>query len=57
MDLNPDSGSRLNREIKFFLHDCSVEWPLTPESLDVIFTSNFLELLQCLIDLGHRQCS
>lgn len=45
MDLNPDSGSRLNREIKFFLHDCSVEWPITPESLDVIFTSNFLEHL------------
>jgi SAM-dependent methyltransferase len=45
MDLNPDSESRLNREIKFFLHDCSVEWPLTPESLDVIFTSNFFEHL------------
>jgi SAM-dependent methyltransferase len=45
MDLNPDSESRLNREIKFFLHDCSIEWPLTAEGLDVIFTSNFFEHL------------
>lgn len=45
MDLNPDAESRLSREIQFFLHDCSVEWPLTPERLDVIFTSNFFEHL------------
>jgi SAM-dependent methyltransferase len=45
MDLNPDAESRLNHEIKFFLHDCSVEWPLPAESLDVIFSSNFFEHL------------
>jgi SAM-dependent methyltransferase len=45
MDLNPDVESRLNHEIKFFLHDCSVEWPLPAESLDVIFSSNFFEHL------------
>lgn len=45
MDLNPDAGRRLNPDVKFFLHDCSVQWPLNPQSLDVIFTSNFFEHL------------
>ena len=45
MDLNPDALARLNPDVRFFLHDCSVEWPLPPESLDTIFTSNFLEHL------------
>jgi SAM-dependent methyltransferase len=45
MDLNPDAGLRLNPDVKFFLHDCSVQWPLNPQSLDVIFTSNFFEHL------------
>ena len=45
MDLNPDSKARLNEDVQFFLHDCSLEWPLGPDSLDVIFTSNFFEHL------------
>ncbi|PWT79002.1 MAG: class I SAM-dependent methyltransferase [Acidobacteria bacterium] len=45
MDLNPDTGARLNADIKFFLHDCSIEWPLGPGSLDLIFSSNFFEHL------------
>jgi SAM-dependent methyltransferase len=45
MDLNPDAGARLNGDVQFFLHDCSVEWPLPPNSLDVVFTSNFFEHL------------
>jgi SAM-dependent methyltransferase len=45
MDLNPDARARLNPDVKFFLHDCSVEWPLPPESLDTIFSSNFFEHL------------
>ena len=45
MDLNPDASARLNPDIRFFLHDCSVEWPLPPESLDAIFSSNFFEHL------------
>ena len=45
MDLNPDARSKLNQEVEFFLHDCSVKWPLPAESLDVIFSSNFFEHL------------
>jgi SAM-dependent methyltransferase len=45
MDLNPDARGRLNEDVRFFLHDCSVEWPLPPDSLDVIFSSNFFEHL------------
>ena len=45
MDLNPDAKARLNQDVKFFLHDCSVEWPLAPMDLDVIFSSNFFEHL------------
>jgi SAM-dependent methyltransferase len=45
MDLNPDAGTRLDPDVRFFLHDCSLKWPLEPESLDVIFTSNFFEHL------------
>lgn len=45
MDLNPDAGRRLSGEIRFLNQDCSREWPLPSESLDVVFTSNFLEHL------------
>jgi SAM-dependent methyltransferase len=45
MDLNPDSKGRLNEDVQFFLQDCSVEWPLTRGSVDVVFTSNFFEHL------------
>jgi hypothetical protein len=27
MDLNPDAGARINSDVRFFLHDCSLEWP------------------------------
>jgi len=45
MDLNPDAPTHLMPEIKFFLQDCSKPWPLEDASLDVVFTSNFLEHL------------
>jgi SAM-dependent methyltransferase len=45
MDLNPDAATHLVSEIKFFLQDCSKPWPLEDASLDVVFTSNFLEHL------------
>jgi SAM-dependent methyltransferase len=45
MDLNPDSNARLNGDVQFFLHDCCLEWPLGPSSVDVVFTSNFFEHL------------
>ncbi len=45
MDLNPATGSRLCAGIRFIHQDCSLPWPLAAESLDVVFTSNFLEHL------------
>ncbi len=45
MDLNPDSRPALAPEIRFVEQDCSEPWPLPEESLDVVFTSNFLEHL------------
>ncbi len=45
MDLNPDTGTRLSKEICFLHQDCSQKWRIQSESLDVVFTSNFLEHL------------
>ncbi len=50
MDLNPDSGRRVSGETQFLHQDCSHEWRIQTESLDVVFTSNFLEHLP---DKGH----
>lgn len=45
MDLNPDCGERVAGHAEFLLQDCSARWPLEDESLDAVFTSNFLEHL------------
>ena len=45
MDLNPASGRLLAREVRFLEQDCATPWPLPDGSLDVVFTSNFLEHL------------
>jgi SAM-dependent methyltransferase len=45
MDLNPDAGSRLSQGIRFLNQDCSRPWELAAATLDVVFTSNFLEHL------------
>ncbi|NQW58176.1 MAG: class I SAM-dependent methyltransferase [Polynucleobacter sp.] len=45
MDLNPDCGERVNGHSIFLMQDCSTTWPLDDHSLDVVFTSNFLEHL------------
>lgn len=45
MDLNPDASSHLAKGIQFFEQDCSMPWPLTDGSLDIVFTSNFFEHL------------
>jgi len=45
IDLNPDATRFLAKEITFLLQDCSARWPLPDGSLDVVFTSNFLEHL------------
>lgn len=46
IDLNPDTGQRLASGVTFLHQDCSTRWALESDSLDVVFTSNFLEHLQ-----------
>jgi SAM-dependent methyltransferase len=60
MDLNPDSGRHLDADVRWFQQDCSKQWPLTDNALDLVFTSNFFEhlphkpnLLATLIE-AHR---
>jgi SAM-dependent methyltransferase len=45
MDLNPDAREILNDGIFSHEQDCSEPWPVEPESLDLIFSSNFFEHL------------
>lgn len=45
MDLNPTTRSRLSNDITFLHQDCSQKWQMEDNSLDVVFTSNFLEHL------------
>lgn len=45
IDLNPSTAMRLEPNVKFIQQDCSQKWPLESESLDIVFTSNFLEHL------------
>ena len=45
MDLNPKTASFLVNDIMFHEQDCSQPWNITPESLDLVFTSNFFEHL------------
>lgn len=61
MDLNPDTRTRLRGETLLLQQDCSQEWQLQPESLDVVFTSNLLEHLpdKCSVErtiLGAYRC-
>lgn len=45
MDLNPKSKEFLDKNIIFHEQDCSKPWSLEPESLEIVFTSNFFEHL------------
>ena len=45
MDLNPKTKSLLDKEIIFHQQDCSASWEIDPNSLDLVFTSNFFEHL------------
>jgi SAM-dependent methyltransferase len=45
MDLNPDMPSRVGSGVEAIVQDCSTPWAVPPESLDVVFTSNFFEHL------------
>lgn len=45
MDLNPATAERVAAGVKMIAQDCSAPWALPPDSLDVVFTSNFFEHL------------
>lgn len=45
MDINPDSEMRAGPGVRFLHQDCSRDWAISENSLDVVFTSNFLEHL------------
>lgn len=45
MDLNPDTSEQVHSDVEVLLQDCSEPWPLSPHSVDVVFTSNFFEHL------------
>jgi len=45
MDLNPKTQSLLDKKIIFHNQDCSHSWKIAPNSLDLVFTSNFFEHL------------
>jgi 2-polyprenyl-3-methyl-5-hydroxy-6-metoxy-1,4-benzoquinol methylase len=45
MDLNPDAKDHLSQDVLFINQSCSEPWNLDNESIDVVFTSNFLEHL------------
>lgn len=57
MDLNPDCGEKVEGYSEFIQQDCSEAWPLESGTLDVVFTSNFLEHLSSkhAIDLTLRE--
>jgi SAM-dependent methyltransferase len=46
MDLNPSAESFLHSDSELLQQDCSQPWPIPDHSLDVVFTSNFLEHLR-----------
>jgi SAM-dependent methyltransferase len=45
LDLNPDAKASAEPGVEMILHDCTLPWPVPDGSLDVVFTSNFLEHL------------
>ena len=46
MDLNPDCGKSMPEDCIFLQQDCSTTWLVKDATLDIVFTSNFLEHLQ-----------
>jgi SAM-dependent methyltransferase len=45
MDLNGDAAGHLPADVEFLHQDCSQPWRLDNDSIDVIFSSNFIEHL------------
>jgi SAM-dependent methyltransferase len=53
MDLNPESRSHIQSGVELLPHDCTQPWPLSDDSLDVVFTSNLFEHLESKEALGR----
>jgi SAM-dependent methyltransferase len=53
MDLNPDAARFLDTGVRLLPQNCAEPWPLPDGSLDVVFTSNFLEHLPDKPALGR----
>ncbi|MDP7129033.1 MAG: class I SAM-dependent methyltransferase [Planctomycetota bacterium] len=51
MDLNPNTANFLDDDVDFLNQNCSKEWDVPEESLDIVFTSNFFEHLPTKEDL------
>ena len=45
IDLNPDAPQRLDAGVELVATDAVEEWPVADDSLDLVFSSNFLEHL------------
>lgn len=45
IDLNPDAPRHLDEDVVLYGQSASEPWPLPDDSLDLVFTSNFLEHL------------
>lgn len=45
LDLNPDARTHVDPQVQLFVQPASARWPLSDASLDLVFTSNFLEHL------------
>jgi SAM-dependent methyltransferase len=53
LDLNPATRAKAAPDVQVFSQDVVEPWPLSPLSLDVIFSSNFFEHLANKNDLQH----
>jgi SAM-dependent methyltransferase len=52
MDLNPESRRYVDPDVEFLEQNCAEPWKVPAGSLDVVFTSNFLEHLPTKADLS-----
>jgi SAM-dependent methyltransferase len=53
IDLNPDSKARVDAKVTLFTQSCADPWPVASDSLDVVFTSNFLEHLPSKVHISQ----
>src|SRR5579863_4295905 len=51
LDLNPETPQRAGQDVIVLSQDVTKAWPVDPDSVDVVFTSNFFEHLPTKEDL------